>query len=315
MSVVSDMIKEKLNKMVELFIDEKYRFEFLTGIGYYNIIPDKAFLKKAFKVYMNCELNLENPQAFNEKLQWLKLYDRHPEYTMMVDKFEVKKYVADQIGEEYIIPTLGVWNHFDEIDFDQLPNQFILKCTHDSGGLVICRDKKTMDKGAAKHKIEHCLKRNYYWSGREWPYKNVPRKIIAEKYMENKQFGVNGLVDFKFFCFNGEPKFIYVSNGLEYHPTAHISFIDLDGNRMPFYRTDFHEYEGKIPIPENFALMRQIAAKMAKKSGCAFLRVDLYEIDHRVYFSEFTFTPCSGFMLLEPVEWNNTLGSWITLPK
>lgn len=299
----------------KMISDRDYRFNVLASLGCFQNWSDEKYLRRKFLAVMGAILNLEAPQTFNEKLQWLKLHDRKPEYTMMVDKFEVKKYVASEIGEKYIIPTLGVWNHFDEIDFEQLPNQFVLKCTHDSGGLVICRDKSAFDRNAAKRKIERCLNRNYYWSGREWPYRNVPRKIIAEKYMENKQFNVDGLVDYKFFCFNGEPKFLYVSSGLEYHPTAHMSFVDLDGNRLPFHRKDFHEYTEEIPIPENFSLMLQLAAKMAKNSGCAFLRVDLYEIDGRVYFSEFTFTPCSGLMPLEPKKWDEILGSWIKLPE
>jgi len=282
-------------------------------IGHF--IPEKLIIKCLYKERTGRKLNLDNPLTFNEKLQWLKLYDHNPLYTMMVDKYAAKKYVTDVIGEEYIIPLLGVWNNFDEIDFDALPDQFVLKCTHDSGGIVICRDKSTFDISSAKQKINRCLIRNYYWSGREWPYKNVPRKIIAEKYMENKQLGVNGLIDYKFFCFNGEPKCIYVSSGLEHHPTAQISFVDLDGKRLPFHRRDYLEYVGEIPIPENLALMLQMSAKMARESGCAFLRVDLYEIEGKIYFSEFTFTPCSGMMPIEPCEWDEILGSWIELPK
>ena len=163
-------------------------------------IPDELYLKIRYMRFCHKWLNLTNPQTFNEKLQWLKLYDRKPEYTTMVDKYAVKKFVADIIGAEYIIPTLGVWNHFDEIDFEKLPNQFVLKCTHDSGGLVICKDKAKLDKVAAKKKLETSLKHNYYWSGREWPYKNVKPRIIAENYMT----GVHSMAfyDYKF-CFDG----------------------------------------------------------------------------------------------------------------
>jgi len=181
------MIKEKLNKIIKLLTDKKYRFEVLNGIGYYHILPDKLFLKRAFKVYMNCDLNFKNPQTFNEKLQWLKLYDRRPEYRKMVDKYEVRKYIADTIGEKYLIPLLGgPWNSVEEIDFDALPEQFVLKCTHDSGGLVICRDKSKLNIEVAKRKLNKSYKCNFYWSGREWPYKYVQRKIIAEQYMKNK---------------------------------------------------------------------------------------------------------------------------------
>lgn len=187
------------------------RFLLLSSLSLFKDMNDEEYLKKLFKCHMKRELNLDNPQTFNEKLQWLKLYDRKPEYTTMVDKYAVKKYVADVIGEEYIIPTLGVWNHFDEIDFDKLPNQFVLKCTHDSGGIVICTDKSNLDLKAAKKKIEKCLKRNYYWSSREWPYKNVKPRIIAEKYMSDE--GKEELSDYKVLCFNGEPKIVEVHNG------------------------------------------------------------------------------------------------------
>lgn len=156
-------------KIIRNFLfDKKIRFGYLSTIGLYNWMPDELYLKKEFKLLMGRELNLKNPQTFNEKLQWLKLYNRKPEYTTMVDKYAAKQYVADRIGEQYIIPTLGVWSRFDDIDFDALPNQFVLKCTHDSGGLVICKDKSTFDKAAAKRKIEHCLRRKYYYIHREW---------------------------------------------------------------------------------------------------------------------------------------------------
>lgn len=159
----------------------------------------------ANRTILHSELDLKNPKGFNEKLQWLKIYDRKAEYTTMVDKYAVKQYVAEKIGEQYIIPTLGIWKRFDDIDFDSLPNQFVLKCTHDSGGLVVCKDKNKLDKEAAKAKIERSLKKNYYWSSREWPYKNVPPRIIAEKYMFNSKTTANeteSLKDYKFYCFN-----------------------------------------------------------------------------------------------------------------
>ena len=169
-----------------------------------NWMPDKMYIEMLYKVRMGRKLNLDNPQTFNEKLQWLKLYDRKPEYTTMVDKAAVKDYVADKIGSEYIIPTLGVWEHFDDIDFDQLPNQFVLKCNHDSGGLVICKDKASLDMEAAREKIESSLKRNFYYHSREWPYKNVKPCIIAEKYMVDES-GTE-LKDYKFYCFGGDRK-------------------------------------------------------------------------------------------------------------
>ena len=171
-------------------------------------MSDEQFLKKEFFLAMGKPLDLDNPKTFNEKLQWLKIHNRKPEYTTMVDKYAAKQYVADKIGSQYIIPTLGVWDHFDDIDFDALPDQFVLKCTHDSGGLVICKDKSGLDKKAAKRKIEHCLRRKYYYAHREWPYKDVKPRIIAEKYMTNGTS--EELNDYKLMCFNGKVKETFV---------------------------------------------------------------------------------------------------------
>ena len=276
-------------------------------------IPDELYLKLRYKARLGKDLNLSEPQGFNEKLQWLKLYDRNPIYTTMVDKEAVKQYVADRIGEEYIIPTLGVWEKFDDIDFDVLPNQFVLKCTHDSGGLAICRDKYSFDKQKAKFKIERSLKKNYYWSGREWPYKDVKPRIIAEQYMEDENF-VAGLTDYKFFCFNNEVKMLYVSQGLEDHSTASISFYDLDGNEMPFHRKDYKPIEGKLKLPKNFKEMLDTAQKLANEVNAPFVRIDLYSIDGKTKFSEITFSPCSGMIPFEPAEWDEIIGDWLQLP-
>lgn len=180
-----------------------------TLVSLFRFIPDKQYLQIMYRLRMGKKLNLDNPVTFNEKIQWLKLYDRKPIYTTMVDKYEAKKYVADIIGEEYIIPTLGIWDKFDDINFDLLPNQFVLKCTHDSGGLVIVKDKSQMDKAAARKKIEKSLKTNFFWVGREWPYKNVKPRIIAEKYMEDSN---DDLRDYKYFVFNGIAKALFVAS-------------------------------------------------------------------------------------------------------
>ncbi len=276
-------------------------------------IPDKQYIQIIYRMRMGKWLNLKNPQTFNEKLQWLKLNDRKPSYTMMVDKYEVKKYVADIIGEEYIIPTLGVWDRFEDIDFDSLPNQFVLKCTHDSGGLIIVRDKSKMDMEAAREKINKCLKINYYWHGREWPYKNVKPRIIAEKYMEGDQAGDRGLTDYKFFCFNGKPNVLYISRGLEHHPTAEISFYGMDGLERPFHRKDYKPYHN-AKIPSNFEEMKEIAERLANAVGCPFIRIDLYSISGKVYFSEITFSTCNGMLPFEPISADGELGKELCLP-
>ena len=292
--------------------DPHYRFGIHDKLGFFRYISDEKYLKKAFYANLGRELNLDAPKTFNEKLQWLKLYDRKPEYTQMVDKYAVKRYIATHIGEEYVIPTLGVWDRFEDIDFATLPNQFVLKCTHDSGGIVICRDKSTFDIDVARKTIKRSLKTNYYLKGREWPYKDVKPRIIAEKYMEDTTQG-EGLTDYKFYCFDGEPKLLYTSKGLEDHSTASISFLNMDWTFAPFGRTDYKPFSTLPKKPENYEEMIRIAKELS--AGFSFLRVDLYEVEKKVYFSELTFSPCSGYMPFTHEEWNEILGSWITLPE
>ncbi|MCB6992801.1 glycosyl transferase [bacterium 210820-DFI.6.37] len=282
---------------------------FRTTIG--KTLSDVTYLRIMNHVYMHKSLNLKNPQTFNEKLQWLKLHDRKPRYTGMVDKYEAKKYISKIIGEEYIIPTLGVWDRFEDIDFDSLPNQFVLKCTHDSGGLVICRDKTQLNMEDTRRKITTCLRQRYYWIGREWPYKNVKPRIIAEKYMEND--GEDELIDYKWFCFEGKPEFLYISHGLANHETATIDFYDMNHNRMPFKRMDYKSSAKDAPKPITYDEMVKLSKKIS--SGIPFLRVDLYEINGKVYFSELTFYPCAGWLPFDPPEWDLELGKYIQLPR
>ena len=280
----------------------------------YKFLPDKLYVQFQYFHQKHRFLNLKNPRTFDEKIQWLKLYDRQPIYTVMVDKCEAKNYVKKILGSEYIIPTLGVWENFDDIDFDSLPNQFVLKCTHDSGGLVICRDKNNLDIDSAKKKINSSLKRNYYYHGREWPYKNVKPRIIAEQYIEDSETVndvVHGLIDYKFYCFNGKPQFLYVSKGLDNHATARISFLTLDWEFAPFERSDFAKFEVLPPKPTKLNEMIKIAEKLS--NGHKFLRVDLYQVGERILFSEFTFSPCNGTMPCKPKEWEIKLGDLLAL--
>lgn len=285
----------------------------LVLCGVTNILPDKLFLKLTYWINFGKKLDLNNPKLFNEKIQWLKLYDRKSEYIDMVDKIKVKNIVADLLGEEYIIPTLGVWDSFDDIDFDLLPNQFVLKCNHDSGSVIICRDKSLFDIQKARRKLNKNLKKNMFYWGREWPYKNVEHKIFAEKYMED---GNNGLRDYKYFVFNGEAKFIYISEGLEDHNNAKISFFDLKGNLLPFKRLDFRSFDNNIDnLPGDFSKMEELSTKLAASINSSFVRIDLYNINGKIFFSEITFSPCSGFMSFSPPEWDSTIGKWLKLPK
>lgn len=277
--------------------------------GLFHWLPDKQFLYLMYWARMGKRLHLKDPRTFNEKLQWLKLYNRKPEYTTMVDKYEAKKYVAEKIGEEYIIPTLGVWDRFEDIDFDSLPDQFVLKCTHDSGGLVIVRDKSKLDMVAAERKINRSLERNYYLHNREWPYKNVRPRILAEQYMEDRSGA--GLRDYKFYCFNGEPRFLYISEGLENHETATISFVTLDWDFAEYGRADYRPFTELPPKPQTFEQMVAFARELS--TGHPFLRVDLYEIAGNTYFSELTVTPVGGYMPFDPEKWDLELGTLIDL--
>ncbi len=274
-----------------------------------NWMPDRTFLRLSYRARMGKSLNLKDPKTFNEKLNFLKLYDRKDIYTQMVDKYGVKSYVADIIGEEYIIPTLGIYESFDEIDFDKLPNQFVLKCTHDSGGLVIVSDKTKLDASKAKEKIEKSLKVNYYWGKREWPYKNVKPRIIAEKYMkdENNDF----LPVYKFMCFNGEPRIIQTIQN-DKQPNESIDYFDTEWNLLDL-RQNYPNSEKPLPRPQKLSDMLGIVKTLA--NGKNFIRVDLYLVNDAIYFSEFTFYSDAGLTKFEPEEWDERLGGWISLPE
>ena len=254
---------------------------------------DELYLKLLFLFEMHYWPDLKHPKTFNEKLQWLKLHNRKPEFTTMVDKYAVKKYVADRIGEQYIIPTLGVWDSFDQIDFDSLPNQFVLKTTHGGGGLavVICKDKKTFDKRRAKRSLENSLNSELYMKYREWPYKDVPKRIIAEKYMVDES-GTE-LKDYKFFCFNGVADNVMVCIDRQIHDTK-FYFFDKKWNLLPLnIRGKNTDPSFKLPRPECIEQMFDLAGRLSE--GVPFLRVDFYSIDNHPYFGELTFFPDSGF--------------------
>ena len=245
-------------KIKKLLFDPLSRFRYLSRLGLFNFMDDKQFLKKKYHLVFHKELNLDDPKSFNEKLQWLKLHDRRDIYTTMVDKYEAKRYVSDLIGEKYIIPTIGVYNRFEDIDFNVLPNQFVIKCTHDSGGVIICKDKSKLNLINAKRIINKCLKRNYYYVHREWPYKNVKPRIIIEKYMEDDNSKT--MRDYKFFCFNGRPEIMYLSEGLENHETAKMSFYDMDMLITDCARSDYLPLEYTPEKPRNFEKMKMFSS-------------------------------------------------------
>lgn len=276
------------------------------------MLPDKLYIKIRWKLSeMNYSLDLKHPKTFNEKLQWLKLYDHNPLYTTMVDKYSVKGYVADIIGDEYIIPTLGVWDRAEDIDWDELPNRFVLKCTHDSGTAIIVDDKNKLDKDDTTRKLNKWLKRDYYLVDREWPYKNVQRKILAEQFIQIEP-DIKDLPDYKFFCFNGEVKAMFVATERQ-NPDEEVKFdfFDSDFNHLPFRQG--HDNAKITPSkPKNFELMKQLSQKLSK--GLPQVRVDLYDLGDRVLFGELTFFHFSGMVPFEPREWDERFGNWIILP-
>lgn len=296
----------KLNKILRN--PKKIIIALLKFIGV--IIPDRIYLQLMFRLMLGEKLNLKNPKTFNEKLQWLKLYNRKPEYTTMVDKYAVKEYVAKKIGTEYIIPTLGVWNKADDIDWEKLPNQFVLKTTHGGGGcdVIICKDKSTFDREAAIKKLNNSLKSDIYRIYREWPYKDVPKCIIAEKFMT--ETGSGDLKDYKFFCFNGKVKVLKID--FDRFVEHKANYYDKTFKLLPFGEVVCPpDYNVVIEKPENFEKMLQLVEILSK--NIPFARVDLYNSNGKIYFGEITFFPASGFGEFIPEYWDEKLGDWLKL--
>lgn len=290
----------------------KYILSFFDFVTYYkrHFVNPEKYLQRMFYKRMGYELNLQNPQTYNEKLQWMKLYDHNLLYTKLVDKYEVKHYVSDTIGSQYIIPTIGVWNKVHDIDFEKLPNQFVLKCTHDSGGLVICKDKNSFDTSKAKKILKKSLKRNFYYMGFEWPYKDVKPRIIAETYMEDSK--TKELRDYKFFCFNGVVKALFIATERQKEgEDVKFDFFDANFNHLPFRQG--HENAEEVPEkPICFEEMKRLASILSKNMPQ--VRVDFYEVDGKVYFGEMTFFHHGGWTPFEPSKWDNIFGAWLILP-
>lgn len=275
------------------------------------IIPSKTYLRWVYYLKNKEWLDLNNPKTYNEKINWLKLYDRNPLYTKLVDKFSVKQYVADIIGEDYIIPTLGLWDKPEDIEWDKLPNQFVLKTTHGGGnnGVVICKDKTKLDRSLAVQLLKKAMKQNIYKRLREWPYKNVPRKIIAEKYMEDLSTGE--LRDYKFFAFDGVVKALFIATERS-SGNVKFDFFDSDFNHLDLVQS--HPMSGKTyQRPVCFEEMKKVAETLSK--GLLQVRIDLYEINGRVYFGEYTFYHHGGVVPFHPYCWDQMFGSWIDINR
>lgn len=274
-------------------------------------LPDKQYVKLYFRLNLHRKLNLEHPVYLNDKLQWLKFNYRSPLQTIVSDKYRVREYVENIIGSGYLIPLIGVWDNFDEIDFKKLPEQFVLKCNHDSGGLAICKNKKDFNKEEARKKIERSLKSNFFWIGREYQYKNIIPKIICEKFISE-----NGNIpeDYKIYCFNGKPDAILVCKGRfsEGSHKAEYYYYDHNWNYLPYNKGDNIENNPGILKPKNLKEMLEIAKKLSK--DFIFARIDLYNIDGKIYFGEITLSPNSGFDPDITLETDKLFGDKLQIP-
>lgn len=285
-------------------------FPVLGGRGFFHSMDDAAYLKHCYKGYIGHELDLANPKGFNEKLQWLKLYDHNPLYTRLVDKYRVKQWVADSIGSEYVTKTYSTWECAEDIDISALPERFVLKTNHDSGGIAICSNRATFNLAAAKNKLAKHLGTNFYWGGREWPYKNVKPLVFAEEYLEPDPVK-NDLVDYKIMCFGGKARCVFTCEGRA-AGDLRIDFYDLDWNHLPFQR-HYPNADSIEPRPAGLDKMIELSEKLSR--GIPFVRCDFYQVGDRLYFGELTFYPGSGFEEFSPESWDTELGSWIELPS
>lgn len=284
-------------------------YNYVAHSGIMNILNDKLYLSITYRIKIGQKLDLDNPQTFNEKLQWLKLYDRNPKYIDLVDKVKVKEYVEKTIGKEYVIPTIAVWDTADDIDFNILPARFVLKCTHDSGSAIICDNKNKLNKNYVKKKLNRALKRKSFYWGREWPYKNVNPLIIAE---ENIADDKSELLDYKLMCFNGKVKCSFVCSERYSMDGLKVTFFDEKWNELPFER-HYPKSQKAIQCPHNYEKMIELAEKLSK--DIPFVRVDFYEKKEQIYFGEMTFFPGSGFEEFRPDLWDRILGEWIKIPE
>lgn len=304
------MIKKLIKSGVLFISNPQYRIKICDWLKMYKNLSDKEYLSKMYYCCFGKKIDLDAPKTFNEKIQWLKLNDRRSEYTLFVDKYEIKNIISKQLGEEFIVPTYGVWNYFEEIDFSLLPNQFVLKTTHDSGGVVICRDKRTFDLNKAKKIINHSLKNNYYEYRREWPYKNVKPRIIAEMLLGNANQEID---DYKVHCFNGEPKMTLVCSDRHSQSGMTEDFYDNNWTHLNLKRPGVSNSKRTHKKPDRFEEMLLISKELSK--NYPFLRVDFYVTENSIYIGELTLYPASGFDGFEPEEWDMVLGEWIDLSK
>ena len=274
-----------------------------------SFLPDKLYLRLFYFATTGRMLHFRNPRGYNEKLQWIKIYDRHPEHSKLVDKVAVREHIKEVWGEEHLFPLLGYWECFDEIDFSVLPNQFVLKCNHDSGSTKVIRDKASLtreDMDALRKHFTNRLKHDFYYAGREYPYKGLKRYILAEACMVDERNPDKSIEDYKFYCFNGEPKIMLVVS--DRATNCRFDFFDMDFIRLDIVRS---KPNSSIPPqkPEKFEEMKKVASELCE--GIRHVRIDMYELNGKLYFGEYTFFPGGGFQLFHPEEWEQRLGDWI----
>lgn len=296
--------------MIDLrkYLSRDVRGKLMYGLSF---LPDAPYLKIFYFATTGKRLNLKNPQGYNEKLQWLKIHEKNESYRDLVDKLKVREHIKKVWGEDHLFPLLGYWKSFDEINFDSLPNQFVLKCNHDSGSTKIITDKASMNAGefqALKSFFDRKMKRDFYFAGREYPYKGIERYILAEQLMIDSKQPEKSVEDYKFFCFDGVPKIMFVAT--DRSTDCRFDFFDMDFNHLAIQ--NIHPNSDKeIQKPKCFEEMKQVAAKLS--AGMKTVRIDLYELDGKLYFGEFTFFHGGGFRLFYPAEWEKRLGDWVQL--
>lgn len=272
------------------------------------LMTDEAYLKFIYKLRFHRELDLQNPQSFNEKMNWLKLYDRNPLYTQLADKYSVKQIVAEKIGAEYVVPNYGVWDKFDDIDFESLPNKFVLKATGDSSGANICADKTTFDQKKARKRLNHSMRTNYYYRTREWPYKDIKPQIIADMLLDEGTG--HELRDYKFWCFNGNPKVMYFTNKGSYITE---NFYDMEFNPILDINHGFPRMQPEFEKPVCFDEMKTLATTLSK--DIPFVRIDFFYVGGKVYFGEFTFYDWAGLYPFKTYDMDLRIGRWLKLPN
>lgn len=302
-------IKNAILKVVRMPVKAKVKIYHAAATGKIPF-PDKTFQRWDYRVHTGRHLHLWKPVTYQDKLQWLKYYYRNPVYTQLVDKYEVRKWVAEKIGEEYLCPLYGVYDNWDEIDFSKLPNSFVLKCTHDSGSVVICKDKTQFDFTKAKEKIEAGLARKQFYLSREWPYKNVKPRIICEKCLASE----NGedSPDYKFFCFDGKIKMLEINSERQSVTGTKTDFYSPEFQYIEMRETGYPNSTVVAKPPIHFDQMKKLAEVLS--AGMPHARVDFNYVNDHIFFGEMTFYHCGGRMLFEPDEWNYTFGEWIKLP-